>query len=145
MSPDHTSPARAHRQTKRRHTLRHTLFFLILLLFALPQLHADDLRLNPVIRGLADGKSYEPGGANRLFSGARGNVQDRKNRLKVWAPPPTVSGNIETQSAHISGSYEYQTHFHNHGWRVHSPFTNTAVRNRRGKGGNVTDGSGANR
>ena len=60
-------------------------------------------------------------------------------------PPPTVSGNIETQSAHISGSYEYQTHFHNHGWRVHSPFTNTAVRNRRGKGGNVTDGSGANR
>ena len=82
MNPDHTSPARAHRQTKRRHTLRHTLFFLILLLFALPQLHADDLRLNPVIRGLADGKSYEPGGANRLFSGARGNVQDRKNRLK---------------------------------------------------------------
>ena len=61
------------------------------------------------------------------------------------APAPTVSGNIETQSAHISGSYEYQTHFHNHGWRVHSPFTNTAVRNRRGKGGNVTDGSGANR
>ena len=79
MNPDHTSPARAHRQTKRRHTL----FFLILLLFALPQLHADDLRLNPVIRGLANGKSYEPGGANRLFSGARGNVQDRKNRLKV--------------------------------------------------------------
>ena len=79
MNPDHPK----HRKAGRRHTLRHTLFFLILLLFALPQLHADDLRLNPVIRGLADGKSYEPGGANRLFSGARGNVQDRKNRLKV--------------------------------------------------------------
>ncbi|WP_198344878.1 MafB family polymorphic toxin [Neisseria sp. KEM232] len=110
---------------------------------AAAQATAQPLATDPAILKLVDKKSYEPGGKNHLFGGARGNVRERHGNLGIIASSSMRAGNIETEYVSFGGHYGYETRFRSHPWQDHSPFDHSAVRNGGNKGAAAADGYGA--
>lgn len=98
------------------------------LLCAATQIQAQPLAAEPAIRKITDEKSYEPGGENHLFGGARGHVEKRKGSIGITSSSSVILGNIRLEHIRFGGKYGYETHFHNHPWQVHSPFDHSAAR-----------------
>ena len=107
------------------------------------QIQAQPLAAEPAIRKITDEKSYEPGGENHLFGGARGHVEKRKGSIGITSSSSVILGNIRLEHIRFGGKYGYETHFHNHPWQVHDPFDHSAAREGGGKGSALADGYGA--
>ncbi|MBQ9259873.1 MAG: MafB family polymorphic toxin [Neisseriaceae bacterium] len=92
---------------------------------------------------IADSSNYLPGGKYRLFGGGRGTVTNVENNIRVGGGLTQQVGNLAISTTTYQGGLSYAQEFHNHGWRVHSPFANTARQDFHSKNGKIAQGGGA--
>ena len=79
-------------------------------------------------RDFTNRSNYMPGKPYRLFGVGRGNVTNLRGNVTRQGGMSYTVGNIQTDIATYGGKIEYNQEFHNHGWRVHSPFSSSASR-----------------
>ena len=92
---------------------------------------------------IANSDNYKPGGKYRLFGGGRGDVANLTNYIRVGGGLTQQVGNLAISTTTYSGGLSYEMQFHNHGWRVHSPFANEARQDFHSKNGTIVNGGGA--
>ncbi|MBP5789190.1 MAG: MafB family polymorphic toxin, partial [Neisseriaceae bacterium] len=92
---------------------------------------------------IANSDNYKPGGKYRLFGNGRGTVTNLTNYIKVGGGFTQQTGNLAISTTTYSGGLSYEMQFHNHGWREHSPFANTARQDFHNKNGTIINGGGA--
>ncbi|MBO7381416.1 MAG: MafB family polymorphic toxin, partial [Neisseriaceae bacterium] len=84
--------------------------------------------------------NYLPNGKYRLFGSGRGEVQNIDNQIRLHSQLNQQAGNLQIETKNYQGNLSYEQHFHNHGHRVHAPFSNTAQKNFSAKKGSVVQG-----
>ena len=92
---------------------------------------------------IADSSNYTPGGKYRLFGNGRGTVTNLTNYINVSGGLTQQVGNLAISTTAYSGGLSYEMQFHNHGWEVHSPFSNKARQDFHTKNGKIVNGGGA--
>lgn len=91
-------------------------------------------------RDFINRNNYLPGGKYRLFGNSRGAVTDLRGNVLSQGTIAFNTGPIQTTVTSFSGKIEYNQEFHNHGWRVHSPFSSSASRSFDSKKGSPATG-----
>ena len=91
-------------------------------------------------RDFTNRSNYMPGKKYRLFGTGRGDVTNLRGNVTRQGGMSYTVGNIQTDIATYGGKIEYNQEFHNHGWRVHSPFSSSASRSFDSKTGSPAAG-----